>query len=337
VPTLAGLRRRRTRGRTSVKAGPRPEQPLVIVSGAIYCDLIFSGLRDLPAPGEEVRTDRFSLAVGGGAFITAAGLARLGLRTTVRAYVGRGPLGQFQLDALRRAGVDTSQVVRHPGLGPGLSVAFSTPHDRGFITYPGCAGDAGTLFRSWRWKRRWNVTHRVRHVHFAGIPRPLGQRAALLERLRREGITTSLDIGWNPSVYTGDAFRRVLGRVTVFMPSWRDAQRLTGRDTPEEALRDLAGLVPVPVIKLGPDGAIGLDDGRPVRVRPPTVRAVETTGAGDAFNAGFLWAWLRGEPIRRCLLAGNVCGAHSTRAPGGTAAFPTVRELRAALREAGLG
>lgn len=304
----------------------------MIVSGAIYCDLIFSGLHDLPAPGEEVRTDRFSLAVGGGAFITAAGLARLGVRPAVRAYAGRGPLGQFQLDALRRADVDTSQVVRHPGLGPGLSVAFSTAHDRGFITYPGCAGDAGTLFRSWT----WNAARRARHVHFAGIPRPFGERAALLERLRREGISTSLDIGWNPSFYTGRAFRRVIGRVTIFMPSWRDAQRLTERDRPEEALRALAGMVPVPVIKLGPEGAIGLDDGRLVRVRPPAVQAVETTGAGDAFNAGFLWAWLRGEPIRRCLMAGNVCGAYSTRAPGGTAALPTLRELRAALREAGL-
>lgn len=323
------------RARPAGKVEPRPRPPLVIVSGAIYCDLIFSNLQALPAPGEEVRTDLFSLAVGGGAFITAAGLARLGVRPAVRAYVGRGPLGQFHLDALRRAGVDTSQVVRHPRLGPGLSVAFSTAHDRGFITYPGCAGDAGTLFRSRRWKWRWNAARRVRHVHFAGIPRPFGERAALLDRLRREGISTSLDIGWNPSVYTGGSFHRVVGRVTIFMPSWRDAQRLTGRDTPEEALRDLADLVPVPVIKLGPDGAVGLDDGRPVRVRPPAVRVVETTGAGDAFNAGFLWAWLRDEPVRRCLLAGNVCGAYSTRAPGGTAALPTLRELRAALREAG--
>lgn len=182
--------------RPAGKAGPRTGAPLVMVSGAIYCDLIFSGLQTLPAPGEEIRTDRFTLAAGGGAFITAAGLARLGGRAAVRAYVGRGPLGQFQLDALKRAGVDSSHVVRHPRLGAGLSVAFSTAHDRGFITYPGCADDAGGLFRSWR----WNVVRRVRHVHFAGIPRPFGERAALLDRLRKEGITTSLDIGWNPAV-----------------------------------------------------------------------------------------------------------------------------------------
>lgn len=92
--------------------------------------------------------------------------------------------------------------------------------------------------------------------------------------------------------------------------------------------------MPVPVVKLGADGAIGLEQGRAVRVRPPRVEIVERTGAGDAFNAGFVWAYRRGEPLTRCLLAGNICGAFSTRAPGGTAAFPTVREIRTALRRA---
>jgi sugar/nucleoside kinase (ribokinase family) len=91
-------------------------------------------------------------------------------------------------------------------------------------------------------------------------------------------------------------------------------------------------MTPAPIIKLGRDGAIGLDDGRPVRVPPPTVEAKETTGAGDAFDAGFLWVYLRREPLQRCLLAGNICGALSTRAPGGTEAFPTRRELQATVR-----
>jgi sugar/nucleoside kinase (ribokinase family) len=99
-------------------------------------------------------------------------------------------------------------------------------------------------------------------------------------------------------------------------------------------VRALADLVPTPVIKLGAQGAVGLERGRLVRVRPPRVEAVDTTGAGDAFNAGFLWACLQGAPLARCLLAGNICGALSTRAPGGTAAFPTLRELGAALRKA---
>jgi len=313
--------------RQSIKTAP----PEVLVTGGIYCDLIFSGLNAMPALGEEVRTQQFTMTVGGGAFITAAGLARLRVRTGLVAYVGADLLGRFQLQCLRRSGVDTSRVTRHPELGGGLSVAFSTTTDRGFLTYPGCAARTGELMDAWP----WNDGTRIRHVHFAGMPWPFATRLPLLDRLRSEGITTSLDIGWNPSQYDSVEFREVVRRVTIFMPSWRDARWFTRREEPEAALELLAGFVDVPVIKMGPEGAIGMHEGRPLRVGPPAVAAVETTGAGDAFDAGFLWAYLRGEPVARCLLAGNTCGALSTRAPGGTAAFPTLRELRAAMsREA---
>ncbi len=301
--------------------------PEVLVAGGIYCDLVFSGLAGMPALGEETRTRQFTMTVGGGAFITASGLARLRVHTGLLAYVGKDLLGRFQLQNLRRAGVDTSRVVRHPELGAGLSVAFSTASDRGFLTYPGCAASTGDLLDAWP----SGGDPPVRHVHFAGMPPPFAARLPLLERLRSAGTTTSLDIGWNPAQYDSPGFREVARRVTIFMPSWRDAAWFTGCDDPGAALEALAEFVEVPVVKLGPEGAIAMRDGRAFRASPPPVTAVETTGAGDAFDAGFLWAFLRGEPIARCLSAGCVCGALSTRAPGGTAAFPSLRELRAAM------
>jgi sugar/nucleoside kinase (ribokinase family) len=268
--------------------------------------------------------------VGGGAFITAAGLARLGMRTATRAYVGRDPLGDFQLGALDRENVDSSQVTRHPTLGTALTVAFSTSGDRGFLTYNGCAAETGHLLGV----RALRPLRQAHHVHFAGMPKPFGERLVLLEQLAAAHVTTSLDIGWNPERYGDASFRDVLRRVTIFLPSWRDAQWLTERATPEDAVLALGNLVPIPVIKLGAGGALGLDDGRPVRVKPPAVTPVDTTGAGDAFNAGFLWAYLRGEPIARCLMAGNICGALSTLGAGGVATFPRLPQVRRALREA---
>jgi sugar/nucleoside kinase (ribokinase family) len=305
-----------------------PASPEVITIGSIYCDLIFPGLPSVPQLGEEIRTQHFTFTCGGGAFIVAAGLRRLGVRTAAVAYAGADFLGRLQLQTLRRARVDVSHVVRHPTLGAAVSVAFSTAADRAFVSYTGCAAETGALLRT----PDWNFLSRARHVHFAGMPRPLAERLPLLDRLQEAGITSSLDIGWNPEVFGGPDFREVLRRVTLFLPSWKDAQRLTGHDTPEAALTALAEMTPAPIIKLGRDGAIGLDDGRPVRVPPPTVEAKETTGAGDAFDAGFLWVYLRREPLQRCLLAGNICGALSTRAPGGTEAFPTRRELQATVR-----
>ena len=304
----------------------------MVVAGSVYCDLIFFDLDGLPALGEEVRTERFSLVPGGGGYITAVGLARLGVRTALRTYVGRDLLGQFQVDAMRRERVDTSQVRRHPTLGTAVSVAFSTRGDRGFLSYKGCASDTAALLQSWT-----RASFRTaRHVHLAGIRPPFTAYAELLDGLRAAGVTTSLDIGWNPGVYRDPVFRDLVRKMVIFMPSWQDAQWFTGRSTPEDAVRSLGKLVPIPVIKLGASGAIGLEGGSLVRARPPRVDAVETTGAGDAFNAGFIWAHLRREPLARCLLAGNICGALSTRAPGGTKSFPTLRELRAALRDARL-
>jgi sugar/nucleoside kinase (ribokinase family) len=314
-------------------AGRRRYSPDVIVVGSVYCDLIFFNLDGPPALGEEVRTDRFLLTPGGGGYITAVGLARLGVRTALRAYVGDDLLGRFQIDALRREHVDTSQVRRHPSLGSAVSVAFSTRGDRGFLSYKGCAWDTGSLLRHWGPASY----RRSRHIHFAGFRPPFASYVGLLNGLRAGGITTSLDIGWNPGVYRDPVFRALVSMVHVFMPSWQDARWFTGRSTPEAALRALRELVPIPVIKLGRGGAIGIEGRSIIRARPPRVRSVETTGAGDAFNAGFIWAYLRGEPPARCLAAGNVCGALSTRAAGGTAAFPSLRELRAHLKDRGAG
>ncbi len=319
---------RRRKTAAARKPAHRAPAPEVIVAGNIYCDFIFSGLPSAPELGEERRTEQFSLAAGGGAFITTAGLVRLGVRAGARAYVGRDLLGAFQLEALRRENVDLAQVTRHPKLGAGITVAFSTEGDRGFLTYPGCAADVGRLLRI----RDVPALRRAHHVHFAGMPKPFGERLVVLDLLAAAHVTTSLDIGWNPQRYSDPNFHEVIKRVTIFLPSWRDAQWLTERVTPEDALKALGELVPVPVIKLGAEGAMGLEDGRPIRIPPPEVIPVDTTGAGDAFNAGFLWAYLRGEPVRLCLLAGNVCGALSTRAPGGATAFPRLREVLAHMR-----
>jgi sugar/nucleoside kinase (ribokinase family) len=303
----------------------------VIVAGSIYCDLIFHGLNAAPALGEEVRTQEFTMTLGGGGYITAVGLSRLGIRVALRSYVGRDSLSEFQLDALRRESVNLSLISRHARLGTPISVAFSTAADRGFMTYKGCAEDTGRLLR--RWPR--HSLRSVRHVHFAGLRPPFRSYLPLLGRLRAADITTSLDIGWNPELYRAKDFRDVIRRVTIFMPSWRDAQWLTGRKRPRDAVRVIGEMVEIPVIKIGPRGAIGLEGGRPVQIRPPRVRPAETTGAGDAFDAGFIWAFLRGEPIARCLWAGNICGAYTTRAAGGTAAFPRRREVVALMRRRG--
>src|SRR5947209_20317423 len=112
----------------------RPGAPEVIVAGSVYWDLIFFNLNEPPTLGEEVRTDRFTMTPGGGGYITAVGLARLGVRTALRSYVGRDQLGQLRRDAMRREKLNVSGVKRHPTVGSGICGAVSATRDGRILT-----------------------------------------------------------------------------------------------------------------------------------------------------------------------------------------------------------
>lgn len=107
---------------------------------------------------------------------------------------------------------------------------------------------------------------------------------------------------------------------------------MTGERTVEAAARELARWVRVPVVKLGPDGPLAISNGKIVRVKSIRVRAVDATGAGDAFNGGFLHGYLAGWSLEECLRAGNICGALATTDAGGSSAIPTRKNLRKLMK-----
>jgi sugar/nucleoside kinase (ribokinase family) len=150
----------------------------------------------------------------------------------------------------------------------------------------------------------------------------------LLRRLRRAGVTTSWDVGWHPEAMRDENFHRVFAELSIVFLNEMEALRYSRSRSRAVALDRLARPGQVLVIKLGRRGAIGVDrDGRRFRAPAVAIRAVETTGAGDAFNAGFLHRWLDGTALPECLRAGNICGALSTRVPGGSGGTPYAAEL----------
>ena len=116
---------------------------------------------------------------------------------------------------------------------------------------------------------------------------------------------------------------------TSCCPTRRRRGALGGAEDIEAAARALAARGPLAVVKLGPEGAVAVGDGEVTRAVAPAADAVDTTGAGDSFDAGFLAARLAGESLADALALGRACGALSTRATGGTAAQPTLGEARA--------
>ena len=302
-------------------AQPKP----VLVAGEINADLVFSGCAALPAFGREVLAQGFQQGPGSSSMICAMGLARLGEAVLFAGVAGQDGWGGYCLAALREAGIDVDAVQLRPGLRTGLTVALSAAHDRALVTYPGAIAAL----------RADDVTDalltRAGHLHVSSYYlqdalRP-GLRS-LFERAHALGLTTSLDPGFDPQEWWGEALVELLPQVDVFLPNAVEACAISGASSPEAALEAFANGRTRTVIKRGGEGCITLDDdGRMLAVPAFAVDALDSTGAGDSFDAGFLYAWRRSLPLRDCLRWGAACGALSTRGIGGTATQASVADV----------
>jgi sugar/nucleoside kinase (ribokinase family) len=285
----------------------------LLTVGEAFQDLIFTGLPHMPRSGEELRTAAFVSTIGGGAVITAIAGSRLGLTAAIVSA-----LSAEAAVTLRRERVRVVNVKR-PSESSAVTVALSTSRDRSFVTFNG--GNDRLEARLPAALAR----ERAAHVHMAFAPSDCGRWTRVVARLRREGVTTSWDFGWNPALRAAPGFAALLGSTDfVFVNEAETA--LYSRTRAGAAVEYWRKTTRNTIVKLGPRGSrwiAGERDGNDVTAPAPRVRAVDTTGAGDAFNGGFLAAWLDGRSPRECLRLGNFVGAQSTLAPGGIASLPT--------------
>jgi sugar/nucleoside kinase (ribokinase family) len=302
----------------------------VLVVGEINPDLILQGYHAFPAAGKEVLVDDFVMTLGSASAICAMGLARLGDAVAFVGKVGADPWGRFCVDTMAGAGIDVRRVVHDPALKTGVTVSITSPRDRALVSFIGAIGslraaDVGE-----------DAFVGARHLHVSSYFLQEGLRPglrSLFARARAAGLTTSLDPGFDPSERWNHDLRETLAEVDLFFPNDLELRALTRTDAVPEALRRLAGGRVRTVAKLGAQGcaAIG-DDGRMLQVPAYSVEPVDTTGAGDSFNAGFLHAWLARRPLEECLRWGAACGSLSTRGLGGTARQASKEEAERLLR-----
>jgi sugar/nucleoside kinase (ribokinase family) len=287
----------------------------LLTAGEAFDDFIFYALDRLPGSGHELKTNNFTRTVGGGAVITAVAASRLGLRC--RVVSGLSPDAQR---LLRAEGVSATNL-RRPNEPPALTVALSTRRDRRFVTFNGVNDRLPARLR------RQLPQVRARHVHLAFHPRPCRPWIGLIERLRRRGIGTSWDFGWNPDLPRDRDFPALAASADYLFLNREEARAYARQAMLSRAIGHWRSFPRCVVIKLGAEGSRAVGGGVDVRVRAMRVRAVDTTGAGDAFNAGFLVASLRGDDVEMALRLANRVGALSTRQPGGIAGLPTRREV----------
>lgn len=295
----------------------------ILIPGHYFCDIIFTGIPGFPALGTETFAEGLNV-VPGGVLNTVVGLTRLGVRVAWLSTLGSDFFSQFAAENARANGVELAQVVFSGQPLKRVTVAMSYPGDRAFLTYMDQPPDLipriydaleNTLFG---------------HLHFTGLL--VDERLPhLIHACHASGITVSMDCQHRPHTLAEPLVRSIIGGLDLFMPNAVEAQRLTQTATLDAAVAVLCELVPHLVIKDGPRGAHAWHAGRHFQAPAIEVDPLDTTGAGDVFNAGFLTAWLQHQPPAECLRWGNIAGGLSLRGYGGYSTAPTLAELRALL------
>jgi len=300
----------------------------ILIVGEANPDIIVTG-DVVPEFGQvEKLVDHLSVYGGGSAGIFAAGAAKMGLRVLFASEVGKDLFGHFMLEVLQEAGVDTSAIRVNPGVQTGSSIHLLRGTDRATLTFLGSIALISAELVDPAWYSQ------ARHLHVASPFLLSALRPAMPEMMRRAkeaGMTVSLDTNWDPRGRW--ELQGFFDYLDVFLPNENELKAIAGRSDLEEAIKAMASYVPVLVVKRGAEGALAICGQERVEVPAFPVRVVDTTGAGDSFDAGFLAGWLRGEPLRQCLLLGAACGGLTTTRTGGFNGQPTWDEALAFIHE----
>jgi sugar/nucleoside kinase (ribokinase family) len=301
----------------------------LLVVGEINPDLILTGDVE-PAFGQvEKIIDCAELVIGSSSAIFACGAVRLGLKTAFIGKCGDDLFGRYMLEAMEKQGVDIQHVIRVPGQSTGLSVILNRGSDRAILTYPG-------LIQALRAEEITDeILCQAGHVHVASYFLQTSLQSGLptlFSRAHHLGLTTSLDTNYDPSgKWIG--FDELLSVTDVFLPNEAEACALAGTDSADLAATLLSQQVATLAIKLGVRGALGVTRDRRVYSTSIPVEVVDTIGAGDSFDAGFIYGYLQGWPLEKTLRAAVICGSLSTRLAGGTAGQVALPELLSLLGE----
>ena len=294
----------------------------VLVAGEINPDLILTGNVQPQFNQIEKLVDSATLTIGSSSAIFACGAARLGLKVSFIGVCGDDVFGHFMLEEMQKREVDVSNVILRKGEQTGFSVILNSGVDRAILTYPGLIPAL----------RKADIPDsallEAQHLHMASYFLQKDLQAdlpALFHNARQFGLTTSLDPNYDPSEkWTG--FDELLKFTNVFFPNEKEAGSLSGEIDIDLVAERLRSRVDVLAIKLGANGALGVSASKKVKAASIPVEVVDTVGAGDSFDAGFLYGYLHQWDLEQSLRLGCICGALSTQKAGGTEAQPTLAE-----------
>lgn len=295
----------------------------LLVVGEINPDIILRGANVVPTFGQvEKLVDQAALTIGSSSVITACGAARLGLKVAFVGVVGDDVYGRYLLNAMQERGIDTTHCIVDKHLQTGFTIILAKPDgDRAMLTYQ------GTIAALRSQQVNQGLLTQIKHIHVGSYFLLDGLRdglPSLFETAREHGATTSLDTNWDPKEHW--EISSILPYCDVLLPNQAEAVELSGSQDLDSAVTKLAGTVPTLAVKLGGKGGLVQQGDEMVRLRPYPVQVIDTVGAGDSFNAGFLYGFIQQWSLKQSLQLALACGSLSTQAAGGTTAQPTLEE-----------
>lgn len=307
----------------------------LVVVGDLNPDLVLTGDDVVPAFGEvEKLVDSAELLLGGSGAITASQAARLGLATAFVGQVGDDLMGRWCLEVLEASGVDVSRCLAKKGVPTGITVVLAGPEDRAMLTFGGALGSFAAS------DVPVDILTAGRHLHFAGFflqPRLSRGVAAMALSARRSGTVVSLDPNGDPARRWDSGIEKAIAEVDIAFFNEDEARGVAAALEEGESFEDanVAGAaisrrVATVVVKNGAAGAMLFSGPVSRSVSVPLFedgRVVDTTGAGDSFDAGFIAGRLAGLSDQDSLLVACYCGSQVVTAPGGTAAQPTAGDV----------
>jgi sugar/nucleoside kinase (ribokinase family) len=302
--------------------GVTDQKPLdITIVGETNLDLILYGLPEEMPVEREILASEFDMTLGGSSSILAHNLAILGTRVGFVSDVGNDAMGNIAQGYLQGSGVNLSHLRQRADAKTGVTLLLPHGKRRHILTYPGVMSELRVEDLDLAYLASG------RHFHLSSLFLQTGLHAGLsqlFDYLRSAGLTVSLDTNDDPTGVWRGVLDLLLDRVDILLPNEDELLQIADTATLEQALDKLALQVPLIVVKCGTRGALVQWGKQREWARPLAVEPVDTIGAGDSFNAGFLNAWLAGEDPMRAAAMGNLSGALSTLRPGGVAAHRDV-------------
>lgn len=303
----------------------------VLVIGELNVDLILDDIKSFPELGKEKIAKNMTLTLGSSSAIFASNLSVLGAKVAFLGKIGNDYFGKFTIDRLVAKGVDVSHITKDQYSSTGVTVVLNFNEERAMVTYQGAMGNL----------TRDDITSKIlskaSHLHISSFFLQPGLRddvAEIFKQAKNMGMTTSFDTQWDPEERWSFDDNKILQHVDIFLPNKQELLKLTHQDSVEKALGKLSQSAKNIVVKMGSKGSVLMSNGKSIyKDSFLNANVFDTIGAGDSFNAGFVYKFINGDNLEKCLVFGNLMGAVNTTAAGGTTAFTSCDDVMRIARK----